>query len=272
MKTELLNVRKCTPLLVFVSICLVGIVWSDLANSSVVTIFLLALSVSSLVRTKLVHKHDQENRFSYLKHIAYHDELTGLYNRRKFIEQLNDKIAQHCDSWVLLIDLDGFKRVNDVYGHDSGDIVLQQVAARLSNCINKNSVLARIGGDEFAIVTDGTADEITTLSRKIKRHVAKSITVGGKAMFVGASIGFSRMDANTLIPVDVLRKADKKMYDDKLKRKSCKAEFLQPPILHVEPDNDVVERAPNPKYMPVSQSLLTVEQALPQKLLWPREC
>ncbi|GIE74839.1 hypothetical protein Aph02nite_07890 [Actinoplanes philippinensis] len=125
-----------------------------------------------------------------LAHQAHHDDLTGLYNRRHIVARIDQAmLALHrgdlAEVTVMLCDLDGFKPVNDRYGHQAGDLVLQAVALRLSAAVGRNGAVGRLGGDEFVIVQcDGEplADRIAALIRE-------PIEVTGGTVRIGASIG-----------------------------------------------------------------------------------
>ena len=116
-----------------------------------------------------IHKSIQESKEvargkSLLHQGAYHDVLTGLANRKNLDENFLKLVALHPSNSlaILFVDLDRFKQVNDVHGHAIGDRLLQQVSARLTGCVKSGSMLARIGGDEFIIVLQGTTRDTAT--------------------------------------------------------------------------------------------------------------
>lgn len=154
---------------------------------------------------------------------AHTDQLTGLQNRTTLMSSLAGKIAraERYDSKlaVLFIDLDGFKEVNDTYGHDAGDFVLREVASRLRTCVRRrNDIVARLGGDEYVIVLDdlGQETDAHAVATKILSHLSEAIYLPTKEdVVVRASIGISTYptdggDAETLV-----READKGMYVSK---------------------------------------------------------
>ena len=122
--------------------------------------------VSILVLTRLAGmvghlESDIERRTvleAQLSYQAFHDPLTGLANRRRFIEAVGASIAARTGTAVLFLDLDDFKHVNDEMGHDAGDALLQAVGARLTRAIRPGDVGCRIGGDEFAVLLPETAE------------------------------------------------------------------------------------------------------------------
>jgi diguanylate cyclase (GGDEF)-like protein len=112
-----------------------------------------------------------------LRHLAYHDALTGLANRTLLLDRLRTALADGRPT-VLMLDLDGFKPVNDQHGHNAGDLLLQAVALRLARCLRDSGTVARLGGDEFAILLpDGVAD-LPDLVRRLGEAVAEPVRLG----------------------------------------------------------------------------------------------
>ncbi len=159
-----------------------------------------------------------------LLHQAYHDRLTGLPNRRQFERLLDDAIDQaklnHSSFCVLFIDLDGFKEVNDSLGHAIGDRLLSMVAIRLKSVLNEHSALARMGGDEFAVIlrddTDGT-DAANALLECLKSN----FLIDREQLSIGASIGIGRFPHNGVTAEPLLQSADEAMYQAKRDGKGC---------------------------------------------------
>jgi len=112
-------------------------------------------------RQQLITREKYLRQINELNRLAYHDELTGLFNRRKIIGVLKTALKQHTPGHVLLMDLDGFKNVNDKHGHHTGDEIIKQSAARLKSLLESCKV-ARLGGDEFLIISTDHCD-ITTI-------------------------------------------------------------------------------------------------------------
>jgi diguanylate cyclase (GGDEF)-like protein/PAS domain S-box-containing protein len=145
-----------------------------------------------------------------LRHQVDHDPLTGLANRRLFAERM--QAAEHSRAAVLLIDLDGFKRVNDTYGHHTGDEVLLFVAGRLREAAGADDVVARLGGDEFAVLLP--ADDELAARRVAERFldlIAQPALIDGRTIAVRASVGMVVGDAAD----DLIHAADLKMYEAK---------------------------------------------------------
>ncbi|MEU4695369.1 diguanylate cyclase [Actinoplanes sp. NPDC023714] len=146
-----------------------------------------------------------------LRYQAGHDELTGLANRREFTAAMRREPGEAA---VLLIDLNGFKQINDSYGHATGDAVLRHVAALLIECAEPGDVPARLGGDEFAVLSAGgdraAADR---LAERLRTALSRPAEVGGRALAVGASIGVAA--GSTGDPDQLLNSADLRMYEEK---------------------------------------------------------
>jgi diguanylate cyclase (GGDEF)-like protein/PAS domain S-box-containing protein len=158
-----------------------------------------------------------------LQHRASHDGLTGLPNRAALVERLERSIAvtgtRPDGPLVLFLDLDGFKPVNDLFGHDAGDEVLRQIAHRMSRIVRPGDMVARLGGDEFVVVCDRLSElGAQALARRLEVTIAEPVELGdGVCASVQASIG--TVTARPLEPVEaVLKRADAAMYAAKAVR------------------------------------------------------
>jgi diguanylate cyclase (GGDEF)-like protein/PAS domain S-box-containing protein len=153
-----------------------------------------------------------------LEHLALHDGLTGLANRKLFGELVLQGLASaHRNDEpraLLMMDLDGFKQVNDMLGHDRGDRLLEQVAQRLRGAVRESDTIARLGGDEFAILANGATDlaAAVTVALKIEQTCAKEFTIDGEACRVSASIGIAMFPEHGTTMDQLLRRADAAMY------------------------------------------------------------
>jgi diguanylate cyclase (GGDEF)-like protein/PAS domain S-box-containing protein len=146
-----------------------------------------------------------------LRFQAGHDALTGLANRRLFTDRIG--AAGTAEVAVLLVDLNGFKQINDTYGHATGDAVLRHVAGRLLACSGSGDLAARLGGDEFAVLAGAGSDEAYRIAERLRAALAEPAEVGGQRLAVGASIGVATGRADQ--PDNLLHAADLRMYADK---------------------------------------------------------
>jgi diguanylate cyclase (GGDEF)-like protein len=160
-----------------------------------------------------------------LRHLAFHDPLTGLANRKLFYDRLTLALANHARTErlvaLLFIDLDGFKQVNDQYGHHAGDAVLTMVADRLRAGLRTVDTVARFGGDEFAVILDDLATSAAAreTAERLIDDVQNPIDVGGAYAHVSASIGIA-ISRPGAVPDDLVREADTAMYAAKMAGKN----------------------------------------------------
>lgn len=144
-------------------------------------------------RTKI--EAQLRERESELHHQALHDPLTGLANRTLFHERVDHAIATHSRGAttlaVLFIDLDGFKQINDTFGHGTGDALLIEVAVRLRDCTRTGDTVGRFGGDEFAVLAEqiGTVEDATVVADRIVKALQRPYDIDGHVCHVTASAG-----------------------------------------------------------------------------------
>ena len=176
---------------------------------------------------------------SRLQHIAYHDGLTDLPNRNYFVDQLARAIAivqRHPERRfaVLFLDIDRFKLVNDSLGHNAGDQLLVELAARLQAYVRPTDVTARLGGDEFAIlIEDMNADvEALRVAQRLQDVLTKPVYLKGVAVSTSASIGITTSTFGYEAPEQVMRDADTAMYRAKAQAQGRYAVFDS--ALHAE--------------------------------------
>ncbi|NVK23650.1 MAG: GGDEF domain-containing protein [Gammaproteobacteria bacterium] len=154
------------------------------------------------------------------------DALTNIHNRlylEKKLEQLTKQNSRESDRFALLFcDLDGFKHVNDKFGHAIGDKILYQAARRLSKNTRKEDTLARYGGDEFIILVSPLSNDevIKTIKEKVERSFSQPFEVAGNSFKVGISIGVSIYPDEATNTADMIHKADQRMYFNKNKKVS----------------------------------------------------
>jgi diguanylate cyclase (GGDEF)-like protein/PAS domain S-box-containing protein len=164
------------------------------------------------VQAELEELHDS------LRLLAEHDPLTGLWNRRRFEEELHREVSR-CQRYgqrsaVLMIDLDGFKQVNDSHGHQAGDELLKLVASRIRAALRESDSVARIGGDEFAVILPNIAPEaVRHVADKVRGVIGASrLTRNGATVAVTASIGSDMLDEKDSDQMAAMAKADAAMY------------------------------------------------------------
>jgi diguanylate cyclase (GGDEF)-like protein/PAS domain S-box-containing protein len=160
-----------------------------------------------------------------LNHMALHDALTGVANRALFMDRLGAALAARlrsgADVAVLAIDLDGFKEINDHYGHHGGDHALIMVAERLTAAVRASDTVARVGGDEFIVLcTDTSGADGIKLAERLVAAIAESFELAGDVVTVGASIGVATAAADVSLD-ELLRAADDAMYEAKRAGKGC---------------------------------------------------
>ena len=156
-----------------------------------------------------------------ITHQALHDQLTGLANRLQFADQLRKAVnrARHRDELVTMfyIDLDGFKPVNDEFGHDIGDRLLTALGERLTGCVRSSDLVARLGGDEFAVLitTQTSAEESEAVARRLNGAFADPFVIEDRILKVRASIGCAVFPLDADNADGLLRRADASMFEAK---------------------------------------------------------
>jgi len=187
------------------------------------SIAFLLIVISWMLARSDVLRMDSERR---LRYIAQHDALTGLASRSLFADRLGQAIAmarRHRSSFAMLyLDLDEFKPVNDSFGHDTGDALLKKVADRLHLCVREVDTVARMGGDEFAIIlveTEADTDAVL-VAKKIIQAFKAAFRISSKDCFIGASIGIAMYPTDAEQADTLVHYADKAMYRAKLEGKN----------------------------------------------------
>jgi diguanylate cyclase (GGDEF)-like protein len=171
--------------------------------------------------------------------LARHDPLTGLPNRRFFVETLGEVLLTttvDSRSAVLMLDLDGFKSINDAYGHAVGDRTLIEFAQRISTIMRAGAIFMRIGGDEFAVVIPNikSLDNPTALARRIVAAVAEPFMIGQISTSVGVGVGIAIAPSDGMDPEVLVQRADRALYRAKAEGRSC-IRFFEPDMdAHVE--------------------------------------
>lgn len=169
----------------------------------------------------------QKQQQKQLEYIAHYDSLTGLPNRALLADRISQAIAytnrHRLRMAVVFIDLDGFKAVNDVYGHQTGDRLLVEIAKRFEHSLRESDTISRLGGDEFvAVISDfHEKEELQEVLERLLKDANEPVTIGVSKIGVSASIGVSFYQHGADIDADqIMRQADQAMYQAKLKGKN----------------------------------------------------
>lgn len=178
-------------------------------GSGIISGIIILAVFASIIRRRTYEKQ--------LDHLARHDALTNLLNRREFSETVTRHLGEDARRnlvYVHLIDLDGFKRVNDTYGHPVGDLLLVVVGQRLQGYVREGDVVARLGGDEFAIIQKGAKDDeaAADLARLLCQVLSESYIIDGKRIEISASIGIASTHQNFENEDHLMRSADLALY------------------------------------------------------------
>ncbi len=162
----------------------------------------------------------RKEKENIIRRQALEDPLTGLLNRRAFAQRMEQRLVE-CEEGgeggmaMLLIDLDGFKQVNDTFGHDQGDVLLQKVAERLKQAVRDKDALCRIGGDEFGVVLHSVNNEATAshvAERILYGLTRKPYELGQTALSIGASIGIAIYPEDGKGEIELFKHADQALY------------------------------------------------------------
>jgi diguanylate cyclase (GGDEF)-like protein/PAS domain S-box-containing protein len=168
-------------------------------------------------------------RQATLYHQATHDSLTGLVNRSHFLDCIDQALRrgsrQQRKVAVVYVDLDDFKRVNDRGGHSLGDRVLNAIASRLRHSVRSADMVARIGGDEFAVLCEGltAAEQAELVARRIAAALTETVELDGQRWSVAASVGAAVDRGEAEAAEDLVERADRAMYSVKLARRPAEA-------------------------------------------------
>ncbi|WP_082147504.1 bifunctional diguanylate cyclase/phosphodiesterase [Mycobacterium nebraskense] len=191
----------------------------------------LGILVAAVLLRQFVVLMENQSLLSEVAREAFRDSLTGLANRAYFIDQLEQAVArQSCDIApiaVLCLDLDNFKSVNDALGHPAGDELLVRVAGRLTATLGDNCVTARFGGDEFAVLLEGSVEESHAAAHRVLEAFNAPILVEGVPIPVRPSVGFTVATGASDCSVEqLLRHADLAMYTAKREGGQCVRSFV----------------------------------------------
>lgn len=218
-----------------------------------ILVFTALLSMSLLIvlarvfisQRREVRKRTQAEMLA--RELAHQDPLTGLANRRQFDEKLNAAMAAPPRAGsahaVMALDLNGFKKVNDVYGHSAGDDLLVKVAHRIDEAVRDVDIVARLGGDEFAVLSTqlNGADDATNIARRIIKAFVAPIKIGSAVHHVGVGIGIALFPQDGATPDELLRRADIALYRAKADPQSTMCFFEEEMDVAVR-ERDMVQR------------------------------
>jgi len=188
------------------------------------------------------------------------DPSTGLANRRELMRALGQALESKSSGALLLVDLDHFKRVNDLHGHLAGDMLLKQVADALVEHAPQGSCCARIGGDEFAVLLEGASTkEVEAFAQTILSKLSKPVEIGNVQAFISASIGLANV-RRLQKEEDVLRESDFALYAAKRTGRNCFAWFdpeLEREMTdRVQLEEDIRRGVENGEFIPFFQPLI----------------
>ncbi len=189
--------------------------WMDLGE--ILGVFAIAILFSVLIAFLIVAYLSLRANAKELEVLSYRDSLTDLYNPRSYQEHMEELTKKKLPYGLIYIDLNDFKAVNDTYGHETGDALLNIVAKRLQNSIREKDRAFRIGGDEFVVVIHGTHDKkfYEGVIARMRQNVDRDVVVGEISLKASISAGYARCPEDGSKFENVVKKADDAMYHNK---------------------------------------------------------
>jgi diguanylate cyclase (GGDEF)-like protein len=172
-------------------------------------ILIPAIATLTLAFARMALALSQARNIGQERLLARTDELTGLPNRRRLVTEIDAFVLK--EGALLLLDLDGFKPINDAYGHETGDKVLQQVALRFERALPHGTLLARLGGDEFGVLIEGGHESAVEIALALRATLSYPFHINNKEIQLGVSIGVAKNTGEK----DLLVRADNAMYTAK---------------------------------------------------------
>lgn len=194
--------------------------WMELYE--IAGVLIIVVTISILLAMLVAAYSSLKANAKELEVMSYRDALTNLYNPRSYQEHMDEISKKKLPYGLIYIDLNDFKQVNDTYGHETGDALLNIVAKRLKNSIREKDRAFRIGGDEFAVVIHGTHDKkfFEGVIARMRENVAREVIIGDNKLKASISAGYARCPEDGTTFEDVVKKADDAMYYNKRLLKS----------------------------------------------------
>ena len=214
-------------------ILVVTVMWIFTAISGGVIVIIV---ITQIQRRDIRISLEQES----IAYMAHHDELTDLPNRALFYDRLKQSLAiarrNKTNVFLLFLDLDGFKSVNDSLGHHSGDILLKQVAQRIVSCVRESDTVGRLGGDEFTVLLNDadSHERVSEIALKIINSLRTPFDLEGNQVQIGVSIGVAYNSDDQITENDLLNNADMAMYESKNSGNNRYTFFSDAPLKNVE--------------------------------------
>jgi diguanylate cyclase (GGDEF)-like protein len=222
------NGLKLGPLYFYISILGAGVSWSMLlvyspywkTHNDILASFAITTLIIPLFYLRFIAKVHQENynltnTLSQVTKDAFHDSLTGLMNRKSYDKILKERFEAKEPFALMFIDLNKFKAINDTYGHDAGDEVLQEVSRRLKSVMGEEESLFRLGGDEFVIISTKKKAFIPKFIQKLEDSVIGPHLIGKVSVRIELSIGIAFYPDDTRDGMKLPKFADEAMYQAK---------------------------------------------------------
>jgi len=214
----------------YISIVLAGVSWgllltysgywaghTDIIATFAITTLLLPLFYLKFITRVHEKNHELSEVLLSTEHDANYDTLTGIANRKMYKEYIHKTMKEKEPFALFFIDLNKFKVINDTYGHDVGDKVLQEATSRLSHVIDEDDFIARLGGDEFVIITKRKKVFLKKFVEKIEQNVIGKHIVNGISVPISLSIGISMYPEDSVDEMMLSKHADEAMYSAKKK-------------------------------------------------------
>ena len=187
---------------------------NGLQTGVAIEVMVFAVALSSRIRLMQSVQAELKVRTEQLTVASETDPLTGAANRAGLAQQASQVLTHPNQRTLILLDLDKFKPVNDLYGHEAGDAVLVEIARRIKALLRADDMVARVGGDEFVVLLNQANDRavLEHISQRLLDSIAQPVAFGGQMLTVGGSLGIARYPGNGLTLPDLMQAADVAMY------------------------------------------------------------